>query len=264
MSSEQVRTLNDGQIEVLMTLYKFRFGTRDLLASSLGIKNGTALYSRLSILMKYGLVAMRFEPSYKLAGRPAEYYVSPAGLRLLLERIKPEGLDDKTIKASYKDKTASKQFIDHSLNIFEVANTFASLYKTLKLFTKRELAAYDYFPTPLPDAFLSIKGKETERFFMELIEAHTPPFAVDRRLRQLLTYYENDDWSVTTLPFPTLLFICENGATERRFKKQLARAINRNDTYIEVRTTSLGALLASTPEDMNIWSNVTDDTLLNL
>lgn len=263
MNSRQQRQLNQGQIDVLMMLYKFRYGSRDLIASSLDKQNGTAMYSRLSILAKQGYVATRFEPSYKLSGRPAEYYLLPQALRALQELTEPDGLDDRAIKNSYKDKTASSQFISHCLSIYTIYNQLKSMYGSLQFFTKRELTAYDYFPKPLPDAFISLKlGSETRRYFLEVIEAETPPFVVDRRLRQLSDYYENDDWAVTEMPFPAIICICENGSTEKRFRKQVNRLLNRSDTDIPFYTTTKPALIGSSKGDNAIWSNTTEPEAL--
>ena len=64
------RKLNHGQLEVLLKLYKYRFGTRELIASSLGKSNSTSIYSRLQILQVKGYIANRFDKSYKLSGKP--------------------------------------------------------------------------------------------------------------------------------------------------------------------------------------------------
>ena len=77
------RKLNHGQLEVLLKLYRYRFGTRQLIASSLSKSNSTSIYSRLQILQVNGYIANRFDKSYKLSGKPAAYYLLPKGLRAL-------------------------------------------------------------------------------------------------------------------------------------------------------------------------------------
>ena len=47
------RKLNQDQLEVLQAIYRFRFGTRSLLATYLNKPNNTSLYSRIRILEKY-------------------------------------------------------------------------------------------------------------------------------------------------------------------------------------------------------------------
>lgn len=251
-------TLNKGQLELLLELYKFRFGNRSLLAGSLGKQNNTSLYSRITILMKHGYIGSRFDKSYRLSGRGAEYFVSPKGLRALQTLSPPESLDAAIIKASYKDKTASLAFVDECLAIYQVHNQLQKLYTGLQLFTKRELNAYDYFPKPLPSGFISLKTKpETKRLFLEYIPADTPAFVVERRLRQYVTYYENDEWAVTDMPFPIILYVCGTNQLERRTRKQMIRALDRSDTDMSFYTTTTGAL-DNVTADAEVWTNVRD------
>lgn len=260
------RQLNQGQLEVLGLIYKFRFGTRDLIADSLGKQNGNPIYSRLTILEQQRYVAKRYDTSYKLSGRAAEYYLTPPGLRALKERVELDGLDDKAIKASYKDKNASDQFINRCLSVFAIANRLNDIYSGLQFFTKRELNTYDYFPEQLPDGFLSYKlSGNIQRCFIELFMEDTPPFAVDRRLRQLITYYENDEWAITETPFPPILCICETGSVEKRLQKQITRALSRSNTDILFYTTTLPAVLGSDKNSNAIWSDVNEpDKLISL
>lgn len=260
------RQFNQGQIDVLKILYKFRFGTRDLIAASLGKQNGNPIYSRLTILEQQGFVAKRYDASYKLNGRAAEYYLTPPGFRVLRGQAELDGLDDKAIKASYKDKTASNQFIGRTLAVFTIGNRLTSLYPTLQFFTKRELPAYDYFPTQLPDGFVSHKlGDDIQRYFVELFMGDMQPFVIDRRLRQFIAYYEDDEWAITETPFPAILCICENGRVEQRLRKHVTRALNRSDTDMHFYTTTLPAILGLRKGQDAIWSAIDDpEKLLTL
>lgn len=253
------RQLNQGQIDVLAALYKFRFGTRELIAASLGKQNGNPIYSRLSILEQRGLVDKRFESSYKLNGRAAEYYLTPSGLRALRELVELDGLDDKAIKASYKDRTASDQFLQRNLAIYAIGNALAAIDDGLNLFTKRELTEFDYFPKQLPDAYISRKiHGSAKSYFLELFMADMPPFAIDRRLRQFIAYYENGEWSVTETPFPAILCICENDKTEKRVMKQAMRALKRSDTDILLYMTTLPAITTSREGSGMLWSSISE------
>ncbi len=183
-------------------------------------QSGDPIYSRLSILERRGILATRYNSSYKLKGRAAEYYLTPLGLRALRRQAKLDGLDERAIKASYKDKTASEHFIHSSLALFALSNHLVRLYPNLQTFTKRELAEYDYFPAQLPDIFASYKTKTgVKRFFIELFTEETPAFAIDRRLRQFVKYYEDDEWAITETPFPIILCIAENTDMEKKLHR---------------------------------------------
>lgn len=252
------KALTPIQLDLLLTLYIFRFSTRPLVAQYFNRPNNTSLYSKLSILQKHELIAMRFDSSYKLAGRPAEYYVTPKGLRALRDYQRLE-VKEPAIQAIYKDKTVGDQFVQRTLATFGLHNQFTATYKTLKFFTKRDMQPLGYFPKQLPDAYITYKVPTVvKRFFLEYVPADTPSIAIDRRLRQLIAYYENDSWNVSGMPFPAILCICENGATERRVTGQIRRALNRADTDMLFYTTTLNAALNIQSSSGIIWTNPDD------
>jgi hypothetical protein len=166
---------------ILALLYKFRFGTTELLAESLDMKDKSFIFRRLVTLQEQDYLARHYGSSYKLRGQLAAYYLLPKGLRILQEYRQLDGLDDKAIKNSYKNKNASEQFISNSLILYRLHNRLTSNYGKLQFFAKPELTTYEYFPKPLPDAFLSIViGKETRRFFLDFIDSSIPSFAIDK------------------------------------------------------------------------------------
>jgi len=261
------RKLNQGQLEVLLKLYRYRFGTRELVADSLG-KSDMSIYLRLQTLIANGYVASRYDKSHRLSGRPAAYYLLPKGLRALKQYTNRDDITDAAIKNSYKDKdgTVSDQFIDHNLDVYAIGNRLQALYPAIKQFTKRELVIYNYFPKQLPDLYLSIKlGDQTKRLFLDYIEATTPSFVIDRQLRQKIEYYQNGDWQTKGNSFPPILYVCENGSLEKRLQKLANRALYRSDTDMAVYTTTKNALGSASPKNDLIWSSVKDpDGLVTL
>jgi biotin operon repressor len=254
------RKLNQGQLEVLLKLYRYRFSTRELIADSLG-KSDMSIYLRLQTLIANGYVASRYDKIYKLSGRPAAYYLLPKGLRALKQYTNRDDITDAAIKNSYKDKDelVSEQFIDHNLAVYAVSNRLQALYPAIKQFTKRELVIYNYFPKQLPDLYLSIElGDQTKRLFLDYIEASTPSFVIDRQLRQMIEYYQNGGWQAKGNPFPPILYVCETGSLEKRLQKLANKALYRSDTDMSVYTTTKNALGSASPNNNLIWSNVKD------
>jgi hypothetical protein len=253
------RKLTQVQLDLLMLLYKFRFGTSSLLAVSSGKKDDKFISPRLKLLLSNCYIGRNYDKSYIKLAKPASFYLLPKALRALREITYPEGLDDQAIKSSYKDKTASKQFIERSLNLYAIYNMLTGLHKGLQMFLKRELAdnEYSYFPNPLPDAFLLLNKQEsTCYFFADYFEVGTQPLPLDYRLRKYVTYHENNEWAVTGLPFPTVLCIAEDARTERLVQRQANRVLSRSDTDITISTTTLKELLASQDASDPLWSDV--------
>ena len=55
--------LNDDQLETLELLYKFRYGSSDLIAQYFNKPNGNFVYKRLKILQDQGFIGKRFGTS---------------------------------------------------------------------------------------------------------------------------------------------------------------------------------------------------------
>jgi hypothetical protein len=251
--------LNQGQIEILNLLYKYRFGSRDLIASNLGINNNTGLYKRLEVLIKHKLVDKRLDKSLKLSGKPMAYWITPVGLKELRDCTQNKNITDAIIKQSYKDKLSSQGFIDHNFNLFKISNMLTNRYSNLKIFTRRDLANYNYFPKNQPDLFLSIRqGDQVKRFFLDLV-----PETNARRIQYLKLfaygkYFDAGAWSATGDEEPKLLFVYQNQKSERRFKSFLANIRSKTDMeYIEIYTTSLMELGNLHSSDL-VWTDIDD------
>lgn len=252
--------LKQGQIDILELLYKYRFGSRQLVADSLGIKAGSSLYDKLNVLIKHGLVAKRHEKRLKLQGIPAAYYLTPKGLRTLQTLDEHDYITESTIKASYRDKVVSQAFVNHTLNVYRQTNALKQQYPELKVYLRRDMSRYDYFPDNLPDAFLSLKVDDTpKRFFLDVIPDSLPRNLLDRRITSYAGFFEEGGWDVTNSEPPKLLFITEKGATESRTRRTVRAALSRADMEDElgVYTTTLAALHDIATVD-TIWANIED------
>lgn len=251
------RPLNKAQLETLRLLYRFRFATTDLIARREGKKNGTFTRSRLAILQEQGYIGRNFDKSYRLQGKFATYYLLPKGMQALKTAGK---VDDKIIKALYNDKLASQQFIDHSVAVFGVACDLQALYgDAVQVFTKSDLAEYDYFPQPSPDAYISLKvGSKTKHFFLDVYQEATPFFVMVRRMKRYIAYADNGGWDVTESVFPVLLGVCETPSLQKRLQKRAAGLIEAEDSDIVFRTTTLEALSQATDAQAAVWSGGED------
>lgn len=256
MKIDKRSALKQGQIDILEMLYKYRFGSRQLLADSLGIKSGSNLFEKLNVLMKHGFVARRYNKSYKLRGLPAAYYLTPKGLKQLQSIHSGERVTDAIIKAGYRDKVVSQSFVNHVVEVYAYANRLQRKHPSLKVFLRREMALYSYFPTNPPDTFLSLKTADRlQRFFFDIVSKDTPPSAINRRLVNYMEFFDDGSWDVTDSDLPKLLFLLENPATENRLRRAAHAVRNRFDLddEIEIYTATIESLLG---DDSAIWSNI--------
>jgi len=265
MNKTYVRSLNNNQYKLLTAIYSFRFSTRLLLSEYCGVPNNTSFYSRLQILQKHEYIAARYDKAYRLAGREAEFYLLPKGLRALRDAGLLE-VSDTIQKALYKDKTVGEDFIKHQVQLMRIRNKLVSTHKDLQIFTTRDIQALDYFPKPRPDLFLSMKkGEDVIRCFLEYVPAGAITSKLRKRLEYLTRYYEEDDWSDTETPFPAVLFVAETKLVEASLRKLIAREQYHSDVDIAYYTATQKSILEMPTDDLAIWADATDaDNLFRL
>jgi hypothetical protein len=251
------KKLNSGQIEVLNLLSKFRYGTNDLFADYFGKKDRSFVHKRMSILLERGLVAKRFDKSYRLHGRPGEYYLTPEGAR---ELQTAKGLEF-DIKSIYKDKLLSDQFVRYSLELFGIYNRLRSQYgEALSFFTRSLLNRedYEYFPQPLPNAYMRLKvGKQKKQYFLEVLHDDQPWFVAVRKILQHIKYAEDGDWEETGTNLPTILLVCESEHLAKRVLKRIPKALadSYDEDIIELAVAAKEGLLS---EQAAVWRTEVD------
>jgi hypothetical protein len=225
MSDRRIQ-LKSGQIDILELLYTYRFGSRQLLAESLGIKAGSSLHERLGVLIKHGYIAMRLEKRLKLVGMPAAYHLTSKGLRTLQAIPSHEYIDEKMIKASYKDTSLGQAFMTHTLEVYKYTNILKQRYGSLRVFLRRDMSRYSYFPSVLPDAFLSLSRQDDNlprRFFLDLIPASMPRYQLERKLMSYFKFFEAGGWEKIEGDLPALLILTDSVSSERRLQKLILK-----------------------------------------
>jgi len=198
----------------------------------------------------------------KLLNAPVAYYVTPKGLKALQALPDHEAITDTTIKTSYKDKSVGQTFINHTLDVYQYTNLLKHHHKGLKVFTRRDIARYDYFPDQLPDAFLSLPTNDPQqprRFFFDIVPTLTPRYVTDRRIAQYCEFFDEGGWDSTESEFPIILLVSESGAAEKRLQRSVRAQLNRSDMEEELAVyTSTMAAVANMTSDAPIWTSVED------
>ena len=265
MNKPYIRSLNVNQYKLLATIYSFRFSTRSTLSEYLGVSNNTSLYSRLQILQKHGYITVHYDKEYRLAGREAEFYILPKGLRALRDAGQLD-VSEAMLAAIYKDKAVGQDFIKRQVLLMHLRNKLVSTHSNLQAFTARDLQAFDYFPKPRPDLFLSAKADaNATRFFLEYIPSSMVASKIRKRLEYLTRYYEEGSWDDTNTPFPSILFVAETGLVEANLRRFISRKQYHDNTDIVYCTTTQKAVLGITPTSQEVWANVDNsDELISL
>jgi len=247
------KQLNELQIELLLILYKFRFGTVDLIAQ---YQDQSVRYTnvRLKILLEQDLVGRNYDSSYNLKGWAASYYLLPKAINLL--KTNPD-LDPKGLHLLYYNRKAKPVFVNHWLRMFRFYLKFDELYgRNLEFYTSSELAEQKHFPRPLPDGYMTFSGKHSDipDCMFELIESSTPLSRLRPRVTRYMNHHETSDWDGD---YPRILLVCDNTGLEQELQRYIARSLDRKGMIeLDYYTTTIRALLASNSRNQTIWSNV--------
>lgn len=217
------KRLNLKQLSILDTLYRFRFGTTELIANALNVKTKNKMNERLKVLLDQEYIGRRYGPEYRLLRKHATYYLLPKGVKAL--RRHDDKYHELVLHNIYKDKTASEQFINHNLAIF---STFCELTakhgESLKFFTKSQLVQYEYFPKPLPDAYIRIQTENDRmQYFLEMLQTERPFFVSVRKAKRYIAYSETGEWEDTGTTLPTIVLVCDSDTLKKRMDKQLLK-----------------------------------------
>lgn len=252
------RPLNDKQLSILHELYRFRIGTTDLLTTVLHAPDKNRLNRRLTILLEQGYIGRIFEPSYRLIHKHASFYLKDAGVKAL--KNIPEHKYSLRVLANIKRlKNPSDKFVEHSQGVFEISNHLKRMMgDSARLFTKSELADFDYFPEQRPDAFIRLKTTTGEQqYLLEYIESSTPFRAILGKLKSYIKYSDDGEWEVTNSPLPPILLVCDSPELERRLQKYgLVTLEEADDEVLKIYTTSKEKLKSKTAKT---WTRLGDE-----
>ncbi len=256
------RPLNKQQVHTLFILYWFRFCSSKQIAVSLRRSDSKSIQNKLKILEDQGFISKRYDKSYKLAGRPAEYYITPKGARAL-ETAQPDTTNQWTTKSLYKNKTVSAEFLKHCITVVDVAQRLRPIYGDKSwILPKSYMAKYSYFPTWTPDLYFKLpKQAETPtvHYFIDVWDGAKPFFVSVRKTRNYVNFKESGDW-IEGVQFPAILAICEDTYSQKKLNRQMKRILNEAwDNDLIFATTTREQLDEATKPTEKIWSKIDAD-----
>lgn len=192
------RPLNLEQVAVLDWLYKVRFSNSKQIAKYLLKPNQKTIQNKLQILEERGFISKHYNKSYKLAGRPAEYFLTPKGAR----QLPADSTNEWVIKALLQKQNRIAR-VHHALpqRSWYRPDITSHIWRQTRSFASSQLTPYEYFPTWKPDLFLSFKGKKTgsggtgspRRYFLDVWDDTKPFFVSVRKIRNYIHYATDGD-----------------------------------------------------------------------
>jgi hypothetical protein len=215
------KRLSQSQLKLLALICKFRFVTVPLL-SEWQNKDKSTVYERLDVLTEQDYLHKTYERKWRLLGKPAVYSLAAKGIKAL--RNNTEYFCEAVYKNQYKNKSASIEFIDHSVDIAWLCSELRKQYgNSFDIFSKAEITRFDEFIRPLPDAYLRGQTKtdgNKRHYQLEIIEPDTLTWIIRKRITAHQEWYDDNSYEEWALEvYPTLLLFCDNQNTEKRIHR---------------------------------------------
>ena len=239
------KALNKDQLNVLYALYKFRFGTTDLLITTQS-KHISRQYmnTRLRILCDQEYIGRRYDNSYKLHAKFAQYYLLPKGIEVLKQH--PDHFNAGVLKNIKRDVDVSDRFVRHCINIFAVYARLREQYgevsgNSFHFYTKSYMVddKAEGFPMPLPDglaSFRMISDHRLKHYLIECFDDTMPQSVVRKKIERLVDHADGEEWSLTS-PYPVILLVCETERLRKLVRQWSQQESDRgwsNDLVINV------------------------------
>ena len=219
-------TITNKQLEILITLYRFRFLNRQQLQTLLKHQDTKRINTWLKDLTDKKILGRHYSTKIKENNKPAIYY--------LLAKSKPYLLNQKLIdnklllKRIYREKTRSQRLIDHCILLADYYLNLVNTIKTetLHFFTKTDLSTHYYLPYNRPDAYIAKEGTDFKRYFLEIIDEGTPRFMIRKLIERYIEYFDASTWQEKTgHPYPTILILCPNAVIKDFLHKHISQVM---------------------------------------
>lgn len=257
------RRLNKQQLYVLNWLLKYRFSTAKQITTHLGRSDPKGIQTKLQILEAQNLIGKRYDKSYRLAGRGAEYYLTPKGARALVEALLDTKIHENVMKSLYKNKTVSDAFLQHCTGVVDVVLKLQALYgEKLRIFSSSEIRHYTYIPEWTPDLFLSYRitpNAEPLRAFLDVWDGSKPFFVSVKKMRNYINFAEEGDWNYDNGDFPAVLAICPTKHDQKKLNRQMKKVLSDSSDADDTpcATTTLEQFNEATKAADKMWMYVT-------
>ncbi len=220
-------TITDLQLTILLLLYKFRFLNTHQIQKLLNYNYPQTVQLLLKDLREKRYVQYRDFDRKKFGDntKPAIYHLTKLARRRLKTHKKCEIT---VLNRVYQEGEILIPFINRYIFLADLYLNLRSQEgnENLKYFTQDELRNYDYFPKPLPDGYIAIKGKKkTKRYFLFLLDERAPWYALEYKIKRYLDYVDDNSWAEhTDDPLPSFLLIVPH----ERFKKKIFNLISES------------------------------------
>lgn len=251
--------ITDKQKDILFLLYKFRFLNTNQIQKLLNHKLPTRIQPWLKDLEDKGYVSKNYERLiFAENTKPAIYYLASRA-RHILKHI--EDANELELNRIYNEKRREENFINHCIFIADIYLVFMHTKTSdeeLSFYTRSQLRNLDYFPSPLPDAYIVVEeGKDTKRYFLDYLEEYMNHHVFKNRIKTYLQFVEERVWEESTndTESPTILIVCTNEKMRKHLYYYFRSFIENSYEDLEVYLTTKDIILKEDGQN-EVWKEV--------
>jgi hypothetical protein len=233
--------ITNKQVEILHYLYKFYFLNTNQFQKLFHHKKPQTVQKWLKDLKtKKYIASYDFKENKFIANtKPTVYYLAKLARQKLKNNKK---YDQNILNRVYQTKTLSKGFVINSIFLADIYINLVSemeIGEKLHFSTKTNLKGFDYFPSPLPDAYIAIKtSQKTRRSFLILINPKMPWQVLDQIIINYVAYSDDNDWGdYSSDLLPSFLIICPNKGTQKHVEKVISNETPSTSFYLTTKET---------------------------
>ncbi len=258
---EDIKTvkITNKENELLKLVLKFRYIKTNQLQKINKNKYSDTINERITKLKKQGLINTIKQTTFIEKTEHRIIYLTKAGRAYLRQKGEK---NEKALNTAYKGDTVTKRFINYCSSIVDIYIYFLSILKKnekLLFYSQNDLSLFDYFPDPLPAAYISIKTpKETRRYLLEYYDEFIPAGVLRFRIRKYLSYADSREWEENTEEeLPSVLFICSTENKKRHIYHYAKDLLNkRMEDNPSIFLSTKFKVLNGGENNVNIWNKV--------
>src|SRR3989344_170444 len=231
--------ITNKQLTLLLYLYKFYYLNTNQLQKLFKHKNPKRIQTWLQDLVKKGYIRYRDFDRKKFINktRPAIYTLTKLARKKLKSNPKCEL---QTLHRVYQEEGNSIAFVYRQVFLADIfLNMQLQLEKDEKLHfsTKANLVGFEYFPNPIPDAYIAVKSpKKTKRYFLYLLEEKIPMKKFEAKIHKLADYADNNEWAEYSKDkLPAFLIICPHETRKRQVNNLIKEAFSSGSFYLATK-----------------------------
>jgi hypothetical protein len=191
------------QLEIILLLYKFRFLNTNQVQTLLQHKDNRRIKSWLKDLNDKKIIFRIYSKKIGENTKPAIYCLDSASKKIVQDH---KEINKIFLNRVYKEKTRSKEFIDHSLFIASIYLNFLKLAETNN--SKFEFLTKSTLLNLFTDAYININNK---KYLIEIWDKKEADFILKKRTKKLINHFVYGDFKKENNEnFPIILLICFN------------------------------------------------------